>query len=115
VPSLRALNDGRRNRLVVQQDSDPKHGAGCVIAMGRAHITRLLQLPRSPDLNPLENVWKTMKDRVAAHSYLTQCCRSATVRDLWDVLKMAHFRAASIDMPRRPRAVIRAGGAVTRF
>jgi len=42
--------------------------------MGRAHSTRLLQPPQSPDLNPLENAWKIMNDRVAA--------RPRTVTDL---------------------------------
>jgi len=51
----RALNGGGRNRLVMQQDSDPKHHAKvCVAAMGRTHITRMLQPSQRPDLNPLE-------------------------------------------------------------
>jgi len=63
VPSLRALNGKHRSRLVVQQDSDPKHNAEvCLAPMGRAHITCLLQPPQSPDLNPLEDVWKVIKD-----------------------------------------------------
>jgi len=64
VPSLHALNGGRCNRPVVQQDNDPKHNAKCVAAMDRAPITCLFQPPQSPDLNPLENVWKIMKDHV---------------------------------------------------
>jgi len=75
VPSLYAPNGGRRNHLVVQQCSNLKHNAKvCVAAMGRAP-TRLLQSPQSPGPNPLENAWKIMKDRVAAH-------RSRTVAEL---------------------------------
>jgi len=70
---------------------------------------------RAPDLNPLENVWKSMKDRVAAHRPRAVADLQHWVRYEWANLKMTYFRAATFDMPHSLDAAIQAGGAVTRF
>jgi len=56
-----------------------------------------------------------MIDRVAAHRPRIIADLQHWVRYEWANFKMADFCAAIFGMPRRLRALIRAGGAVTRF
>jgi len=106
VPSLKLNNRRLPKPWLVQQDNDPKHNSKlCVAAMGRAQIERVPQPPQSPDLNPIENVWKTLKERVYRH-------KPKTVKDLrrwvvaeWDLLNFDDFRPHILSMSRRCDAV----------
>lgn len=47
--------------------------------------------PHSPDLNPIENLWKSLKERVAARTPTTQDELLAAVQDEWDKLTLAEI------------------------
>jgi len=92
VPSLQALNARHRRRPVVQQDNDTKHNSiQCLIALRRARIARVPQPSQSTDLNPMEHVWKLMKDRVAAHGPETVADLRRWITHEWDHLKVKIF------------------------
>lgn len=113
LPSLRALSRGAGP---IQQDNDPKHNAKvCLKVLTDHHISRVLQPPQSPDLNPLENVWNTLKDRVAEHNPGSAQQLRRWIQFEWDKMRNADFLSSVLSMPQRCQAVIDAQGGPTRY
>ncbi|XDV53002.1 hypothetical protein PO909_021618 [Leuciscus waleckii] len=64
LPSVRALKMGRG--WVFQHDNDPKHTARATKEWLRKKHIKVLELPsQSPDLNPIENLWRELKVHIA--------------------------------------------------
>ena len=113
-PSVKKLGLGRRFRF--QQDNDPKHCAKITKKwFEQNRICVLDWLRQSPDLNPIEHLWRDLKIAVHKRSpsdlkELEQFCKEE-----WAKLPVGRCRKLVEGYPRRLQAVIAAKGSSTKY
>ena len=103
------------------QDGAPCHRSRIVTAwfQDRPHITLIKWPGNSPDLNPIENAWDWMKDRLAENTPRASSVEELKrqVAELW-TLRMgnsAYLRNLVESMPRRLQDVIERDGGMTKY
>ena len=88
VPSLEEQNLRRRRSIVFQQDNAPSHASKYTTAWRESYgltADRYMPWPaNSPDLNPIENLWSIIKQKVYAGSR-----QFDSKEDLWDAIVSA--------------------------
>ena len=97
------------NCEIFVQDGAPCHRAKIVTDFLKTKNIKLLEWPgNSPDLNPIENFWTELKNRVAEKHPTSLPSLIKTIKSSW-VLDMPTELCRSLNesMPRRIRAVFR--------
>ncbi|KAF2191444.1 hypothetical protein K469DRAFT_720455, partial [Zopfia rhizophila CBS 207.26] len=70
---------------------------------------------RSPDLNPIENVWRLLKARIGRRFLNTDVEVRQYLLEEWDKLDLDDFRKYVESVPDRCRAVIAANSGHTKW
>ena len=93
------------------------HRAKIVKAWFNAKGISTMEWPgNSPDLNPIENVWNYMKDKVCSASNTNTNELCVAIQRVWDEeMTMDYFKKLSDSMPDRIKAVITAHGYPTKY
>ena len=114
-----------RAGMTFMQDNASIHNAKVIKKYLRAMgIATLKWPPYSPDLNPIEHMWRILKDRIKRqHPYLESMGDSETAfkalikacQQEWKAIKRWFMRALIRSMPRRMQAVIAAKGWQTKY
>lgn len=123
LPSVRAMLFPELTPFYLVQDNSPVHSSNVVKSWFQDHpeITLLPHPPKSPDLNPIENIWGMMiqnlsLDNPVLHSRATMVNR---VKLAWEELRSQGGRDMTAElvasMPCRLNSVIDAGGAYTKY
>ena len=102
---------------ILMQDGAPCHRSKLVTNFLKKKKVKVLDSPgNSPDLNPIENLWTVMKDKVAEKqlSSLPNLCRA--MKEVW-VKEISKEYCANLvnSMPRRLAAVIQNNGGHTKY
>ena len=102
---------------IFMQDGAPCHRSKLVKNFLKKKKVKVLDWPgNSPDLNPIENLWTIMEDKIAEKqpSSLPDLCR--TIKEVW-VKEISKEYCANLvnSMPRRLAAVIQNNGGHTKY
>ena len=80
----------RRRALDLLQDNDPKHTSVLTQDWLRTHVPEYITpeqwAPRSPDLNPIENIWALVARQVSLRQPKTVDALKRAVRAAWNAV-----------------------------
>ena len=90
-----------------QQDNAPQHTSHLAKRWFHNHGVDLIDFPPySPDLNPIENLWSTLKKRVEARLARTTEEVERILREEWEALDTNFLSTLAASMPKRCEAVV---------
>lgn len=112
-----------RSWLILMQDNAPPHSASQTTQkLKEKNITSMVWPAFSPDLNPIEAVWNTMKNYIqykypdlGSGKVRTLDQLRVIVREAWDSISTDELRSLILSMPDRCRAVVDAKGGSTKY
>ena len=98
-------------KLIFQHDNDPKHTAKKTKQFLKDNNITILDWPScSPDLNPIENVWKILKERVHKHKSKNSKEFVKNIITEWNNFDRKILKSLINSMPLRIRKVIENDG-----
>ena len=103
--------------LTLMKDGAPVHHSKESSNWRQAHGIRKLSWPEnSPDLNPIENLWKIVKD-IVQKEVLPQNKEELvnTIHRAWEEVSLELIECILASMPHRMKAVIKANGGSTKW
>jgi len=106
------------NCTTFQQDGAPCHKAGMVTRwLADQHVEVLGPWPgSSPDLNPIENMWVLMKQKVAQMNPTSETALTDAIKKIWVMdISQDYCKKLAKSMPARIKAVLAAKGHHTRY
>lgn len=104
------------NDWIFQQDNAPCHTARSVKAWMENQNIRTMPWPaQSPDLNPIENLWKIIKLKMENHKPKNKANLFEFVQQEWAAVTAEQCQKLVESMPRRMAAVIKNNGYAIKY
>ena len=98
------------------QDGAPSHRAKSVKNFLASNNIPLLEWPgNSPDLNPIKNAWKMLKDEVEKSRPTSIHKLKEDLVKLWVTMDASYFEKLATSMPERLRMVLKNKGNMTKY
>lgn len=115
---LAHLEKERGHPMLVVEDGAPSHwGKAAKVAREKYGIQQLAHPPNSPDLNPIEPIWRLLKNRIDSIPESRKDLEHlwATAQSVWDSITVEEVNKHTGKMNARVTAVIKAKGFQTPF
>lgn len=102
--SVRMMN---LDQFIFQHDNAPAHSSKLIKRFFGENKIELLPWPaRSPDLNPIENLWSIIGSKIAEKKIYNQKDLKAQIRNIWSNIDKSTLRNLANSMPNRLRLTI---------
>ena len=115
MPAARAFY-GRRQQWIFQHDGATAHTA--ILVKERLDLKIITVMPwpaRSPDLNPIENIWAWIDKRLVKESIASVAQLQQALEKLWKEFPRELCIQLVESMPRHVRACVKVRGAHTKY
>jgi len=97
-------------------DGAPAHKSKIVTKFLDDNNINVLEWPRnSPDLNPIENAWNYLKNKVQERKLSNINDLQEELKKLWVTLDSTYFASLADSMPKRLQMVINSKGEMTKY
>jgi transposase len=107
---------GISDEFIFQQDNAPPHKAvNTMEYFDQNNITLLSWPPQSPDLNPIENLWSYLKQKVAERAPKTITDLKQKIQEEWEKIPVAYCQKLVKSMGNRIEGCIRNSGRWTEY
>ncbi len=114
LPSRRHLFQGRP--CIFQQDNAKPHSAHITKSWLRRKRVRVLDWPAcSPDLSPIENVWRILKRKMRQRRPRTVAHLKTCLQEEWDKLTPETLHHLVSSVPKRLLSVVKRNGNITKW
>jgi transposase len=117
-PYVKELEKKTGYEIIFQQDNDPKHTCKKVKKyLSNKKLEVLDWISQSPDINPIENAWRQLKQRIAKRQRKAKNLDEvfAFAQEEWNKISVESFQKLIESMPDRCAAVIEAKGGHTKY
>ena len=109
-------HEGGFLRSIIMEDNASQHTAKLTTQIDlQNHIIKMTWPAYSPDLNPIENVWRLLKNRIGKRFPRTDQEVRQFLEEEWATLTVDDFVHYIKEMPKRVQAVIAARGGSTKW
>lgn len=107
---------GIKDSFVFYQDNDPKHKAYDTRQWLLYNCPRVIETPaQSPDINPIENLWQELENRIRKHKISSKKDLKARLLTEWNNIEPKFTEKLVRSMPKRLEEVIRSKGYPTKY
>ncbi len=114
LPSRRHLFQGRP--CIFQQDNAKPHSAHITKSWLRRKRVRVLDWPAcSPDLSPIENVWRILKHKMRQRKPRTVAHLKTCLQEEWDKITPETLHHLVSSVPKRLLSVVKRNGNITNW
>ena len=117
VPTVHKFWESNEDYLLMEDGAAAHRAKITLEAYNRLGVTRIDWPASSPDLNPIENVWRLLKARLRKRTdwpYTLEAMEHA-IKEEWEALCLEDYLHYIRSMPERVQAVIAAHGGHTKW